>query len=191
MPMSTSPAESHPRPAMRGGGGAHQRGGHLSGDPDDAPRLERGQGGCPPGRSGVPGGDPGDVGRPHRGSPWPELQKRSDSEVAQSRVTVDTGGTGSTPAGDSCRGAFTLDGHRYTEPIPQTAQHSAGRWFRAVVVPGDPALLSPTQVLAHEHSSWPRFVLPVILFVVLLLLVVGLLVVQRRKGNPKVPVSTA
>ena len=57
------------------------------------------------------------------------------------------------------------------------------------IVPGDPALLSPAQVVAHEHSSWTVFVLPAILFVVLLLLVVGLVMVQRRRGDSEEPAS--
>jgi hypothetical protein len=99
------------------------------------------------------------------------------------------GGTGSTPAGHACRGAFTLDGHRYTEPIPGSAQYDRGQSLRILVVPGDPALLAPAHVVAHEHSSWTVFVLPAILFVVLLLAVVGLLVVRRRKGSAEKPAS--
>ena len=41
----------------------------------------------------------------------------------------------------------------------------------AVAVPGDPALVSPASIVATEHSSAGVFVLPVILFVVLLVLV--------------------
>ena len=40
-----------------------------------------------------------------------------------------------------------------------------------LAVPGDPALVSPASIVATEHSSAGVFVLPVVLFVVLLVLV--------------------
>jgi hypothetical protein len=110
-------------------------------------------------------------------------------EMTVTRCAVLLGGSGSNDAGHACRGAFTLDGHRYTEAIPGSAPYTAGQSLRIVVVPGDPALLSPVQVVAHEHSSWTVFVLPGILFIVLLLTVVGMLVVQRRQGKVGEPAS--
>jgi hypothetical protein len=89
------------------------------------------------------------------------------------------GGSGSTPAGDVCRGTFTLEAHRYTEPIPGSAVYTKGESLRIIAVPGDPALLLPAHIVATEHSSWTVFVLPAILFIVLVLVLVGLAIVRR------------
>jgi hypothetical protein len=105
--------------------------------------------------------------------------------------TILVGGSGSNDAGHACHGAFTLDGHRYVESIPGLAPYTAGQSLHVVVVPGDPAVLSPVHVLAHEHSSWTVFILPAVLFVVLLLTLVGLVVLHRRNGDAKGPVSAA
>jgi heme/copper-type cytochrome/quinol oxidase subunit 2 len=51
----------------------------------------------------------------------------------------------------------------------------------AIVVPGDPALVSPVSIVATEHSSAGVFVLPIVLFVVLLVLVALLVVLRRRR----------
>ncbi len=90
------------------------------------------------------------------------------------------GGSGSTPAGDECQGTFTLDGHHYAEAIPGLAPYETGEKLHIVVVPGDPALLAPTHVLADEHSSWTTFILPVLLFVAFVLLLLGWVVLRRR-----------
>jgi hypothetical protein len=88
------------------------------------------------------------------------------------------GGSGSNAVGDSCAGTFTLHGHRYTENIPGTALR-LGSSLPAVVVPTDPALLSPVNILAGEHASWKVFILPAVLLVVLALLV-GAIIIRRR-----------
>jgi len=56
--------------------------------------------------------------------------------------------------------------------------------LRAVVVPGDPALMTPLSVLAGEHASWKVFILPVVLLVVLVLLV-GAVLLRRRRNDPE------
>jgi hypothetical protein len=90
------------------------------------------------------------------------------------------GGSGSNGAGYSCSGAFTLDGHRYTEGIPGIGFHALGSSVRAVVVPGDPALLSPVSILATEHASWRVFILPGVLLIALVLLIGAILSWRRR-----------
>jgi hypothetical protein len=113
------------------------------------------------------------------------------SNLRQHGVTVDMrvsgcltqiGGTGSNAAGYRCQGILTVGGHRYTEVIPGMTQYSPGQILRVVVVPGDPALLSPVHVLADEHTSASVFILPVVLFVVLLLLLGGIVFERRQRA---------
>jgi hypothetical protein len=93
------------------------------------------------------------------------------------------GGSGSTPAGDSCRGTFTLDGHHYAEAIPGSAEYDTGQQLHIVVVPNDPALLAPRQVAVNEHTSWTTFILPAILFVAFLLLLGWAIALHRRRSE--------
>ena len=81
------------------------------------------------------------------------------------------GGSGSNAAGYSCRGSYTLDGHRYRERLPGNDLHPPGTTVAAIAVPGDPALVAPAAMVKTEHSSNGVFLVPVILFVILALLV--------------------
>jgi hypothetical protein len=90
------------------------------------------------------------------------------------------GGSGSNAAGYSCRGSYTLDGHRYDERLPGNDFHRPGSTVPAIAVPGDPALVSPTIMVDTEHSSAGVYVVPAILLVFLLLLV-GLLIALRHR----------
>lgn len=94
------------------------------------------------------------------------------------------GGSGSNAAGYSCTGTFSLDGSRHNETIPGIGFHTPGSSLRAVVVPGDPALLSPVDVLAGEHVSWGVYLLPAVLLVVLALFIVAIIVRRRRTPTP-------
>jgi hypothetical protein len=96
------------------------------------------------------------------------------------------GGSGSNAAGYSCTGTFSADGRRHTETIPGTGFRAPGSSLRAVVVPGDPALLSPVNVLAGEHASWDVYLLPGVLLVVLALFSVAI-VVRQGRGAPTPP----
>jgi hypothetical protein len=100
------------------------------------------------------------------------------TNVTVSSCTSLMGGSGSNAVGDSCAGTFTLHGRRYTENIPGTALR-LGSSLPVVVVPTDPALLSPVNILAGEHASWKVFILPAVLLVVLALLV-GAIIIRRR-----------
>jgi hypothetical protein len=93
------------------------------------------------------------------------------------------GGSGSNAAGYSCQGTYTLHGKTYSEQLPGDAFHRPGSTVAAVAVAGDPALVSPTSIVATEHSSAGVFVLPIILFVVFLVLVALLLVLRRRRQS--------
>jgi hypothetical protein len=95
------------------------------------------------------------------------------------------GGSGSNAAGYACRGTFTLDGHRYDEPIPGNTDHPPGTVLRAVTVPGDPALVRTERDLAGEQTSAKVFVFPTVLLLVLFLLI-GVLLFRRRQ-NERVP----
>jgi hypothetical protein len=89
------------------------------------------------------------------------------------------GGSGSNPAGYTCRGSFTLDGRRHNEAIPGDTLHPPGTMLRGVSVPGDPALVTTASALAGEHTSWRVFILPAVLLV-LLVVGVGAVVLRRR-----------
>lgn len=92
------------------------------------------------------------------------------------------GGSGSNAAGYSCHGSYTLDGHRYTEPLPGTSLHRPGSTIPAVAVPGDPALLSPDSVIYNQHSSAGVYVVPAVLAGVLVVLL-GLIGWRYRLGH--------
>jgi hypothetical protein len=93
------------------------------------------------------------------------------------------GGSGSNAAGYSCHGTYSLDGHRYNEPLPGNALHRPGTTVAAVAVPGDPALVSPRAMVASEHSSANVFVLPAVLLAVLLFIGGALLLRHRHTGT--------
>jgi hypothetical protein len=91
------------------------------------------------------------------------------------------GGSGSNPAGYSCRGTYVLEGHRYTQSLPGLTHQHPGARIPGVAVPNDPSLMSLVSALKTQHSSASAFVLPIVLGVVLLALI-GL-VVWRTKAR--------
>ena len=91
------------------------------------------------------------------------------------------GGSGSNLAGYSCRASFTLDGHRYDESLAGNPTPVTGTKFRAVTVPGDPALLATVAAVAGEQASWRVFILPGVLLIVLALTTVALLLRRGRR----------
>jgi hypothetical protein len=96
------------------------------------------------------------------------------------------GGSGSNAAGYSCTGTFAIDGKRYSESLPGTAFHNAHSTLAAIVVPSDPALVSPTSIANSEHAGLSVFLVPAILLVVLLLLV-GLIALLQRRSRSAAP----
>jgi len=101
------------------------------------------------------------------------------------------GGSGSNAAGYSCTGTFSIDGTRYSESLPGTAFHNPHSSLRAIVVPNDPALVSPVGLARSEHAGLSVFLLPGILFVVLLLSVGLIVVLQRRARRASPPAAPA
>ncbi len=93
------------------------------------------------------------------------------------------GGSGSNAAGYTCQGIYMLDGHQYTEPVPGNTLHPPGSTLAGIAVPGDPALVTTTAVLATEHPSNGVFILPAVLLAVLVIGIVGLVVWRRRAGT--------
>jgi ABC-type Na+ efflux pump permease subunit len=91
------------------------------------------------------------------------------------------GGSGSNPAGYSCKGSYTFDGHRYQQAIPGNALLHPGAVVQGVIVPGDPSLLSTPGAVADQHASWRVFILPVILFALVAVALVVLLARNRRR----------
>jgi len=97
------------------------------------------------------------------------------------------GGSGSNPAGYACQGTFTLDGHRYRESIPGNTLRPPGTKVRAVAVSGNPPLLSTAHAVATDRASASVFVVPIILFVILVGLVGVLLLSPRRMCGASPP----
>jgi hypothetical protein len=118
----------------------------------------------------------------HRNSQISNLQQHGVAvNMRVSGCLAQIGGSGSNVAGYSCQGTLSVHGHRYTEAIPGLTHYSTGQILRVIVAPSDPALLSQANALAGEHTSSSVFILPVVLFVVLVLLLAGL-VRKRRHG---------
>ena len=92
-------------------------------------------------------------------------------------------GSGSNAAGYTCTGAFTLQGHRYDEPIGGlTSFKASGQAIRAVTDPDDPRLLSTAVAVSRAHASSSAFAAPILLLVFLVL--AAALVLWRVRGKP-------
>ena len=100
------------------------------------------------------------------------------------------GGSGSNPAGYSCKGSYTFKGHRYVQAIPGNSLLHPGAVVRGVIVPDDPRLLSTPAVVAAQESSWKVFIAPIVLFV-LVALALAVVVVRRRRRAPSTAGSSA
>ena len=103
------------------------------------------------------------------------------------------GGSGSNGAGYACTGSYQLRGHRYHEPLPGSAYHAPGATVQAVAVPTDPTLVSTAAIVRTDHASARVYILPGVLFAVLIALLAVVLVLWRRQrrapGNGAEPVS--
>lgn len=111
------------------------------------------------------------------------------TQLQRAGVTVDArvsgclgelGGTGSNPAGYSCKGSFTLDGATHEVTIPGNSLRAPGSTVHIVTLKTDPQLVETVARLAKEHAAATVFVLPAILFAALILLIGG--VAARRRG---------
>ena len=101
------------------------------------------------------------------------------------------GGSGSNGAGYACRGTYRLGGRTYDAPLPGTALYAPGATVRTVAVPGDPGLVSPVSIVNGEHASWKVFILPGVLFMLLLLVGAAVVPASRRRGSPEPPSTDA
>lgn len=74
-------------------------------------------------------------------------------------------GTGITPVGYTCRGGFTLRGHRYRAVIQGSSRrHPSGETLSAITDPRDPRVLFTIGSLARAPSPGRGFILPAALF---------------------------
>jgi hypothetical protein len=101
------------------------------------------------------------------------------------------GGSGSNGAGYACHGTYRLGDHTFEVALPGTALYAPGATVRTVAVPGDPGLVSPVTIVDNERASWRVFILPGILFVLLLLLGVTVVLARRRSASPEKPGTNA
>jgi hypothetical protein len=84
------------------------------------------------------------------------------------------GGSGSNQAGYACTGSFTVDGHRYVEPIPGDVLLAPGTRIAGIASSRDPSLFTTAAVAARQHASFNVYITPVVLLAAFLLIVVGL-----------------
>jgi hypothetical protein len=91
------------------------------------------------------------------------------------------GGSGTNGAGYACTGSYELGGHRYHQPLPGYAYHAPGATVRAVAVPSDPTLVSSAALVRTDHPSARVYILPGVLFAVLVALLAVVLLAWRRQ----------
>ncbi len=103
------------------------------------------------------------------------------------------GGSGTNSAGYRCKATFMLDGRRYEDALPGYGLYAPGATLRAIVVPGDPSLLSTPRALAGEHSSLRVFLVPAALLVIVALLVAAMAVKRgtRRRASARTQLAGA
>lgn len=100
------------------------------------------------------------------------------------------GGSGTNGVGYACTGSYKLGGHRYHRPLPGYGYHAPGATVRAVAVPSDPTLVSTAAMLRTDHASDRVYILPGVLFAVLVaLLAVVFLAWRRRRRAAGEPAS--
>jgi len=90
------------------------------------------------------------------------------------------GGSGSNAAGYQCSGTFTLDGDPHRELLPGSTLYAPGTRIQVVAVPGDPALVATAAAVAHERPSVRAFILPAVLFVILVASTTAAVLVHRQ-----------
>jgi hypothetical protein len=97
-------------------------------------------------------------------------------------------GTGITVTTFQCKGSFDLAGRSYNAVIAgSTVNHQAGDVVKAVADPKHPTSVSLASSLVNAQSSWRAFVVPTVLFVLLVLLIAGALWWSRRNSAQRPP----
>jgi hypothetical protein len=90
-------------------------------------------------------------------------------QVTVTRCLGLASGTGITPVGYTCRGTFTLQGHRYDDVIRgSTGIHPVGQTLPGITDPRSPRTLFTARAVATAPPIWHYFLLPAILFALLL-----------------------
>ncbi len=97
------------------------------------------------------------------------------------------GGSGSNAAGYACKGTYTFDGRHYQQAIPGNALLPAGSVVRGVIVPGDPRLLSTPATVATQQPSSKVYIVPAILFGILVVAVVVMVLARRHRRAVATP----
>ena len=90
-------------------------------------------------------------------------------------------GSGTNFVGYSCTGAYDVAGRRYTSQLPGSEPHARGAVVHAVVVPNDPALISTAALVSTERTSGAVFIMPAVLFSIVVLAPVVLIGIRRRR----------
>lgn len=120
-----------------------------------------------------------------------QIQELKDHAVPVDAVVTSCvgllGGSGSNFVGYACTGTYRVANRRYTEQLPGSAPHARGDVVHIVVAPSDPALVSTRALVASEHASWRVFILPGVLFLVVLLTATALLVIRRKRVAVRTP----
>lgn len=92
-------------------------------------------------------------------------------------------GTGVTVAYFQCSGSFELGGHSYHAIIGgSNINHQPGDVVKAIADPKHPTSVELASSLVNARSSWRPFIVPAVLFVLLVLLIAGALWWSRRKS---------
>jgi hypothetical protein len=113
------------------------------------------------------------------------VQSRLQRDGVPVKVTVTqcegvTSGIGQALQYTTCRGDYTLAGHRYNEVIGGSrVVHPIGQTLEGVAVPGHPALLSTATAVAKKFSSWTPYITPIVLAAVTVVVLLVLLLAPR------------
>ena len=107
-------------------------------------------------------------------------------DVTVKECTGQLGGSGSNAAAYRCDGTFEMRGHRYGATIPGGAFRAAGSSVRLVTTTDDPGLIATVQQVRDDHTSWGVFVLPLVLFAIVVA-IASIAVNRRRRVTPATP----
>jgi hypothetical protein len=124
------------------------------------------------------------IGAVHKNSRIDDLQRRGvPVDVTVTSCFGILSGTGITVTTFQCSGSFELAGRSYHAVIAGSDNnHAVGDIVKAVADPKHPTSISTASSLATAHSSWRAFLVPAVLFVVLVVLAAGALWWSRRNS---------